>query len=875
MKTKSHSFSLGVKADSALSVVSADASYSYNQLVLFSESIAESLRDRCVSNHSPVALILPRGFLLYASELAVLSAGGFFLPVDPDNPIERIQFLLSDSDATTILVTDETESIVDTLPAEADIINVTDLLNRFLSSYDPSVGLQGTELQIPHGPDDLAYMIYTSGSTGRPKGVPIKWSALENHNSWFIDEYNISSSDKCLQMASVGFDISLEEIFTTLRAGAQLFPIDGEAMESPAKFFQWVESQQLTVLNIPTALWHNLVPALENVSLADSVRLVFIGGEQVDANLVRTWFRHVPREKVRLVNAYGPTEATITCTVCDLSVENYSSIGDTIQNVDGHIIDPVGNVVDAVDVAGELYLSGVALSPGYWNRPEKTKQAFVSCEQLDGLRCYRTGDKVKRDSNGNLHFLGRLDNQIKLRGFRIELDEIAHRVACHPQIKSAVVRKVEEKRPFLACFATTNQEVENVDRLKKDVAEFVREALPHYMVPSQFCFYDQFPITVGGKVDVSAMEISALSEASNDNVENWEQLSELEQQVAESWSFALGGLPNTIDDSFEDCGGDSFAAMSLAIELEKKFTPVRFGVSTLLQCPTVRELATYIETNDEANNDTSGGGENRPTITSVGRDLVNGSNASENVLILFHPGGGAGYLYNGLLNDEIKDKYSVLLVDSPLIHCAEIPDQNENVSSIVQNYLEHLIPQLDKRSTIVTGGFSFGANLAWEAARSLKQKGFKIGKVINIDQPVATALEHCNLGKRLINWSYRLQNPKLNKLEMENASSKNKVRRAIKKGRKVESNELLRSVLIEDFYAKIEDDYVPEPFPIDLCIIRGEIFQAKYKLPKDYGWGAFAEKVTVRRVSGTHGTLFMGEHLSRLASEFQAVVLNG
>lgn len=814
---------------------------------------------------------MPKGFLLYASELAVLSAGGFFLPIDPENPIERIQFLMSDSGAGTILVTDESESIADSFPVGVDLINVSDALRQFLKSYDPSVELDGTELQIRHRPDDLAYMIYTSGSTGRPKGVPIQWKAIENHNDWFVDEYEISSNDRCLQMASVGFDISIDEIFTSLKAGAQLFPIDGEAMESPAQFFQWVESQQLTVLNMPTALWHNLVPALENISLADSVRLVLIGGEQVDADLVRTWFRHVRREKVRLVNAYGPTEATITCTVSDFSAENLGSIGTSIRNVDCHIVDSSGAIVDAADVPGELYLSGVALSPGYWNRPEKTKQAFVSCEQLDGVRCYRTGDKVKRDRDGNLHFLGRLDNQVKLRGFRIELDEVAHRVARHPMIKNAVVRKVGQKRPVLACFATTNQPVENADRLKKDVAGFVREALPHYMVPSQFCFYEQFPITVGGKVDVSAMELGALSGASNDNVDGWEQLSKLEKQVAEIWGSALGGLPDTIDATFEDCGGDSFAAMSLAIELEKQFAPVRFGVSTLLQCPTVRDLARHIESGDQATE----ADENAPVITSVGREAGGGQAKVEKVLILFHPGGGSGYLYSSLLNDEIQDKYSVLLVDSPLIHCAEIPDQDQDVVSIIQNYLKHLIPRLDKRSTITTGGFSFGANLALEAARSLAGQGFTIDKVINIDQPVATALENCSLGKRLLNWGYRLQNPKLNKLEMANAKSKDKVRRAIHQGRKVKSNELLRSVMIEDFYARIEDEYVPEPCSVELCLIRGEIFQAKFRLPDDYGWGAFAEKVTVRRISGTHGTLFMGSHLTRLASEFQAAVLDG
>jgi len=276
----------------------------------------------------PVALLLPRGLNLAAAEFSVLYQGRFFLPIDPINPIDRIETILQDSSADIIVVDQTTKYLVSQLSTS----NVVDLSEIEVDTLDFS-GPSNLDELISLQPDDLAYMIYTSGSTGLPKGVPVHWSALENHNQWFIDEFDLTPDDRCSQLMSSGFDVSVQEIFPVLRSGAQLFPVSKDLLTDPIRFFQWVESNQLTVLTFPTALWNTLVPSLANHPLPQSVRLVLIGGEQVNPEVVRQWFSCVDSNAVRLVNNYGPTEGTIVSTFCDLSPALLSAIGKPISNI--------------------------------------------------------------------------------------------------------------------------------------------------------------------------------------------------------------------------------------------------------------------------------------------------------------------------------------------------------------------------------------------------------------------------------------------------------------------------------------------------------------------------------------------------------------
>ena len=859
---------LDAKDGAKAAVIDSDTNtaYSYARLLETVIAFGKKILDEPLVADSPVAILIPRGFEFYACQLAVLSAKAFFLPIDPANPVERIEFLIRDSGARSVLVCKSTLEKIGHLSKELRLIDVG---AEVWTAPQLPQDEDGLTLPLSHGADDLAYMIYTSGSTGLPKGVPIHWGAIHNHNDWFIEEFGIGPEDRCLQMASVGFDISLEEIFTTLRSGATLFPISENALDTPVGFFKWVQQQQLTVLNIPTALWHNLVPALEHVRLADSVRLVLIGGEQVQSKHVAQWFEHVSPEKVRLVNAYGPTEATITCTVSDLTPDNLSSIGTSIKNVTHHLIDDSGALIKLPGVPGELCFSGVALSKGYWNRPEQTRKSFVELDCLDGLRCYRTGDKAKLDKNGDLHFLGRLDSQIKLRGFRIELDEVSKSLAQHPQVKSAVASKSDGERPMLVCFAVVEDVADDNSALQQELLEFMRDRVPHYMVPHQIVFYQQFPITVGDKVDVATM-VAALRQvdARTDTV-TLDGLSEVETQVMRVWESVLGDFPDSLDDTFVQSGGDSFAAMALAVGLETEFPGNRFGVSTFLSFPTVRSLARYIST---AQFDTD---EQRdaalPIITSIGKPV----RSCDQCLIFFHPGGGSGYLYDSLVSETIKANYSVLIVESPLL-TGEVPATiSDTVLSIAQKYAQALLEVLGEGKELVSAGYSFGGLLAIEVARLLDSKGCHINRIVNLDQPPSLVGQESKFLGRVSNWMKRLRYPYLTFQDFRLAHYQRGLKKDVSEGRNDGTSEEARSEVLKDYYAEIEDRYLPEKFPFELCLVRGDVYEAKYDLPEDYGWDRYTNQLSVHHVTGTHSTLFVGPHHGRLVKVFDDLVTTG
>ena len=702
----------------------------------------------------------------------------------------------------------------------------------------------------------------------RPKGVCIHWDAICNHDRWFIDEYQLAVGDRCSQIASIGFDISIEEIFTTLRSGACLVSITKQALDSPLGFFRWVEDQQLTVINMPTALWHNVVPALEADSLPDSLRVVLIGGEQVNPDMVETWFKHVPPEQIRLVNAYGPTETTITATVSDLSPTNRTAIGRAVRNLACHVIGENGELIDSRGVAGELYISGVGVASGYWNRPEQTAKAFLHSDVLGGRWCYRTGDKVHWDENDQLQFLGRVDNQVKLRGFRIELHEIENSVCKHPQISNAIVRKTDSGREQLVCFATlSSTSLTNMDSasLQQDVVSFMKETLPHYMIPAKFLFLEEFPTTVGGKVDTKKMMSMVVS---NDQqpVEDLEGFNQLQTQIAQIWQSVLGNAPATIETTFEQSGGDSLAAMALALGLERAFPHKTFGVVTLLSYPTVSQLADYVAQTDsdcDSVHDEDGG--LMPIINSLGLPL----DSETPCLICLHPGGGSCYLYNLLFDESLKQTHSILVLDSPWL-TGELPgdDCTETVRSIAQRYVDVLVRRLAPGTRIITAGYSFGGMLAFEAARFFMEKGFEIDKVINIDQPIPHAIKRCGLFQRLINWCHRFKTPWLTFHELSYSKKKNALQAGDHSGFR-NPIEMKRSFDLEDIHAEVEDAYEPQPCDVELHVIRGDVIEAKYLVDNDYGWKSLSTRLFVHRTTGSHFTIFNGRNLRKLSVRFQ------
>ena len=808
-------------------------------------------------NKVPVALLLPRGLNLAASEFSVLSQGRFFLPIDPTNPIDRIENILQDSSADVVVVDHTTRHLVSQL-SSSSVVDLSEI------EADPFVCAESSDLDdlISLQPDDLAYMIYTSGSTGQPKGVPVHWAALDNHNQWFIDEFELTPDDRCTQLMSSGFDVSLQDIFPVLRSGASLYPATKEILSDPFKFFQWVESNQLTVLSFPTALWHTLVPVLEEHPLPKSVRLVLIGGEQVNPQLVKQWFSNVDANAVRLVNMYGPTEVTIASTFCELSPTQPCAIGKPIRNIEAHLFDDDGNVVTQPDLVGEIVLSGAGVVDGYWNRPEQTADSFFKSDS-SGQRCYRTGDLARYDELGRLLFVGRKDNQVKLRGFRIELDGITLAVCAHPRIKDAVVRKATSStgRDYLVCFAVADCHCQSdVAELEKDLTDRLQGILPRYMIPKAFHFLSQFPVTVGGKVDTAKL-LNALNQTGTIDHAEFDG-TETERRIRSVWKEILGHHPDSMDATFEDSGGDSLAAVSFVLRLQQEFDLTGVGLATLAIRNTVRSLVAHV---DELINRKIAD-LHELSITHL---PPTGAAQDKPCLILFHPAGGGGYFYNELFDKQLRENYSIVIVDSPFLTSEFPTGPAPTVEQIAQYYYHGVAHHLEPGQQVVTAGFSFGGLLAWEFAQLLKREKFQVAKVINIDQPVPAEIQKCGLGRRLCSGLFfRIKYPFTMLQDVERLRGRGSWKPPRPKRETNRMIELSRLTQLEEFYLGIEQEYAPKADDLEMTLIRGEVFLAKFKLPDGYGWSKVTNALRIVRVFGSHSTLFHKRFIDKLRSAF-------
>ena len=295
----------GVPVDEKLAVRFEGKDFTASQLLDDAKRLASVLSQ----TNLPVVILLPRGYWLYVSQLAVWLKGGFFVPIDTRNPISRIDFLLEDSQTQTVL-TDQTNA--GRLACASDQIDIIDVEQTIASQLESGMvatkGLDRIDLSslIPHQDNDFVYMIYTSGSTGRPKGVPIHWRAMDNQYQWFVKEFGIGPHDHCMQISSPGFDISIEEIWGSLRTGATLYVPSDIVCESAEYFWQWVEENKITILDLPTALWQAILPALTTHPLPESVRLAIIGGEAVSTTDVELWFSAVDSNKLDWSIVMGP-----------------------------------------------------------------------------------------------------------------------------------------------------------------------------------------------------------------------------------------------------------------------------------------------------------------------------------------------------------------------------------------------------------------------------------------------------------------------------------------------------------------------------------------------------------------------------------------
>jgi len=596
------------RAPEAEALRHAGRSLTYGALDRWSRTLAARLSAAGVGPEVRVGVFLERSPAIVAAFLAVLRAGGVYAPLDPALPAERLAWILADL-APEVLLTDG--ALLPRIAWEGKVL-----------FPDAPEGEETVDAPLPPlAPEQGAYVIYTSGSTGRPKGVLVPHGALAAFVAAARSLYGIGPDDRVLQFAALGFDTGVEEIYPCLTAGGTLVLRTDEMAGTVAGFLRGCEAEGITVLDLPTAFWHELVVAPELASpepaspepagrgLPSSVRAVILGGERPLPERVAAWLRPAAagEPRARLFNTYGPTEATVVATAAELppalAAEGWREVpmGRPLAGVRAFAVDRALRPVP-VDVPGELLLGGAGLARGYLGRPDLTAERFVpdpSGSAAPGGRLYRTGDLVRRRVSGDLEFAGRVDQQVKIRGFRVEPGEIEAVLAGAPGVAECAVAchqpaaREDASRPGdlrLVAYVVAGPGVEISSGALRD---FLESRLPAWMVPAAFVPLPALPRTPTGKIDRRALPApDALLPATGQP--RVAPRTEVEEIVAEIWCEALGLPRVSVFDSFFELGGHSLLLLQVLQRLRDAFG-VEIPLRSLYEERTVAALAAKVE----------------------------------------------------------------------------------------------------------------------------------------------------------------------------------------------------------------------------------------------------------------------------------------
>ena len=561
------------------------AMLTYGEVEDKANKLAHYLRHRGVVRNDRVGLLIPRSPELYIAILAILKAGGAYVPLDPEYPADRIDYILTDCGVKTILTTDNLAR--EKAIAVANVICVDTQAEKIAQESSERLDRQlvGTNER------DLSYVIYTSGSTGRPKGVEIEHRSSTNYIRVANESvYQIQPSDRVYQGFSIAFDASVEEVWCTFAAGATLVVGSVEQTRSGVDLAQYLSAQQVTVLScVPTLLAMMVVEV-------PTIRLLILGGEQCPQELVARWYS--PHRRV--LNTYGPTEATVVSTYQECQPDRAITIGKPLPTYYVYILDADLQLCPQ-GVEGEIHIGGVCLARGYVNRPDLTADKFINLDTYKSLgivpdRLYKTGDLGVWTNDGEIQFLGRIDGQVKLRGFRIELSEIESVIMQCAGVSAAVVavKQVAQIERLIA-YIVPKQSSTELDL--GEIYEALRSHLPAYMVPASLEVLTSLPTMSSGKVDRKSLPEPQNIGMNFHNPNGRQPTNEIESEIAAIWSQALGIQDLSIDaDFFQELGGHSLLAATVISKLRENPEFQDLAVLDIYQHPTVAGLAAeYID----------------------------------------------------------------------------------------------------------------------------------------------------------------------------------------------------------------------------------------------------------------------------------------
>lgn len=674
------------KQPNAVALSAGDHTMTYAELNEQANRLARHLQKNGVEHQTVTAILAERTPELIVSLLAVLKAGATYVPIDPDYPESRIQYMLKDSGATHLLTHSSFISQTRSLAFDG----------TYLFADDQEILLMSSEnLPLEAGLDDTAYIMYTSGTTGQPKGIMTTHSNIARvvKNTNYL---TILETDTLLSLSNSVFDGFTFDVYGALLNGAKLVLPQKETILNMGKLTELIKGEHISVMFVPTALFHLLVD--EGTDWMRGVRKVLFGGERASVQHVRKAFDVMG--KGRLLNVYGPTESTVFATYYPIDeaipLEAHSiPIGKPLNQTGAYILSE-HRQLQPIGMVGELCLSGKGLAKGYLNRPDLTKQVFIPHPFASGERLYRTGDLAYFREDGLIEYAGRVDDQVKIRGHRIELTEIEANLLMHPGVKQAVLLADHDETNHTRLLAYITCDDAWKGKLD-DIKSRLKERLPAYMLPHELIELENLPLTPNGKVDKRQLP---KPEAPQGNRRVKLPANEVEQKLLVMWREVLEREDISTDDHFFELGGHSLKAMSLLSKVSKEFE-VQVPIHLLFETPTIEALSHYIQHQD---------GE------TAGYLVFNESQTS--TVFALPPLPGYGFIYQ----EAAKTLDDVRLIAFDFI------ETNNRMAQYVQ-HIQHLQP----KGPLTLMGYSGGCYLAFELVQALEQGGRTVEKVIMID----------------------------------------------------------------------------------------------------------------------------------------------
>ncbi|WP_414620780.1 non-ribosomal peptide synthetase [Calothrix sp. CCY 0018] len=686
----------------SLALINESEQLTYRQLNHKVNQLVHYLQKQGVTTETLVALCLERSIDMVVGILAILKAGGAYIPLDPSYPVERLNFMLADSQASLLITKQE---ILEKLSLSSAKTICLDIHKEKIAQESLENPINSLEA------DNLAYIIYTSGSTGTPKGVQGTHCGTVNGLHWLWKTYSFIPGEVCCQKTAISFVDSVWEIFAPLLQGIPTVIISNATVLDSQLFIETLADHKVTrIVLVPSLLRLLLDNYSHLVKKLSQLKLWITSGEAISVKLVQTFQELIPEAK--LINLYGSSEVSANATYYDTSLlQNQAHsvpIGCPIDNTQIYVLNqdlqptPVG-------VVGELYVGGDGLAKGYLHRQELTQERFIDNPFIPVNKIYKTGDLVRYLKDGNIEYLGRHDEQVKIRGFRVELGEIATVITQHQDVQESVVIARDDAQlntSLIAYIVTEKQDI------AAQLLPYLQHKLPSYMVPSAFVVLDALPLTPNGKVDKRALPNNEIVRQ-NTNKSFVPPRNFTELALVKIWGNLLNTSPIGVTDNFFELGGHSFLAVRLMAQIQDRFGH-NLPLSTLFENPTIEKLATIVS---------------QPSRQKSGSPLVaiNSSGSKIPFFCIHGAGGGISHYFN--LSRRLGEDYPFYALED---NVEQDKPEIISVEETATRYLQE-IRKVQPNGPLLLGGHCYGGVLAFEMAQQLQKQGQTVGLVVVID----------------------------------------------------------------------------------------------------------------------------------------------